>query len=613
MRSSKSAAFRHIAPLLALSVCAVSAETAPVTDDEPLPALDQLPSAELQDAAAVPIGAAPSSVSGGASQNVTINLINRLVKRGVLTKEDADDLMKLAEADAAAAKAEQEALRSAHEAETADPVGEDDVRVTYVPESVKAQMRAEIKHEVMAQAREENWAAPRAMPGWVTKYNVFGDIRVRAEGLYFPDGNDNTGAFPNFNAINTGAPFDVSGTEFSPQLNVDQDRERIRLRARVGAEVDLEDNFSAGLRLATGENNSPVSTNQSFGGANQGQGGNFSKYSIWLDRAYLKYDFLKDPDYKGDISVGRFDNPFFSSEVMWDEDLGFDGISAKGKTKLNDCVTGFYAGGAFPVFNTDLNFSSNQPEKFKSTDKWLYGGQAGIEWKINEEWSTKLALAYYQFDKIEGKESTPFTPLTSNDAGDTDNTRPSFAQKGNTYRALRNIIPNASNNNGTINQWQYFGLATPFKDLVATGRVDYDGFEPVRVTLAGEFIKNVGFNNDDVSDVAVNNRGPGDPGHFEGGDNAGILNLQVGSIAMEEFGDWNAFLGYRYVESDAVVDGFTDSDFGGGGTNMKGFSIGGNMALTRDVRLGVRWMSADEIAGPEFKCDTLQFDINAKF
>ena len=51
--------------------------------------------------------------------------------------------------------------------------------------------------------------------------------------------------------------------------------------------LDLEAITSAlskGFRVATGESNSPVSTNQSMGYAN-GQGGNFSKYAIWLDRA----------------------------------------------------------------------------------------------------------------------------------------------------------------------------------------------------------------------------------------------------------------------------------------------------------------------------------------
>jgi hypothetical protein len=69
------------------------------------------------------------------------------------------------------------------------------------------------------------------------------------------------------------------------------------------------------------------------------------------------------------------------------------------------------------------------------------------------------------------------------------------------------------------------------------------------------------------------------------------------------------------VESDAVIDGFTDSDFGGitAGTNLKGYTMSGNLALSPNVWFGIRWMSADEIAGPPLKNDVLQIDVNGRF
>ena len=72
---------------------------------------------------------------------------------------------------------------------------------------------------------------------------------------------------------------------------------------------------------------------------------------------------------------------------------------------------------------------------------------------------------------------------------------------------------------------------------------------------------------------------------------------------------------YRYVETDAVVDGFTDADFGGNltGTNLQGYILGGNLALSSRVWTTLRWMSSDSIAGPTYKNDLIQFDINAKF
>jgi hypothetical protein len=606
-----------------------SAPTAAKGETQALPEGDLLPPDSAKDGLSVPPPPAPATPS----QNVTINLINRLVKKGVLSQEDATDLIQQAENDAKIAQAQAAATQAAVAqanataqqavANTPPPPEEDGtMRVTYVPSVVKSQISAQVKDEVMAQAKAEGWAAPNLIPSWLPKFRPFADIRVRYEGDLFGDGNDDSGAFPNFNAINTGAPFNTAGNEFSPQLNVDQDRYRMRLRARFGADMILGKGFSSGVRIATGQDNSPVSTNQSMGLPYQGQGGNFSKYAIWLDRAFIKYQLGEFPNKQLTFLAGRFDNPFFqTSTIMWDDDIGFDGAAISGRYEVWRWFTPFAVGGAFPVYNTDFNYSSNQPQKFKSYDKWLYGGQLGAVFKPTKDIEITGAAAYYYFQNIEGKLSSPYTPLTQNDAGDTDASRPSFAQKGNTYMALRDIVPNASNDYGTINQWQYYGLATPFRDLVFSGRIDYKHFEPFVISIMGDWTQNLAFNQGDIDSVAVNNRGPNDTtvsdsnsvGAFAGGNTAWSIQGQVGAVAMQKFGDWNLFGGYRYVESDAVVDGFTESDFGGGGTNLKGWYIGANLALGPNVWFGGRWMSAESIAGPPFKEDVFQIDLNAKF
>lgn len=551
------------------------------------------------------------------SQNVTINLINRLVQRGALTAEDAAELINMAEQDAVIAQQQAAAAAQASVAAAPSvPVSDDDVRVTYVPETVKRQIREDIRQDVMEQARAENWANPRSFPTWVSRFKPLGDLRVRYEANLFPGGNDNTGAFPNFNSINTGAPFDIAGTLFSPQINVDEDRHRIRLRARFGMSVDLEDGFTSGIRIATGENNSPVSTNQSFGLANQGQGGNFSKYAIWLDRAFVKYE-LGDTNRNVGATIGRFESPFFATDIIWDDDLGFDGLALQSKFALAGGVTPFLNAGAFPVFNTDFNFSSNRPDKFPSDDKYLFGGQIGTDWRINKDLTVRAAVAYYHFQNVEGRLSDPFIPLTAQDAGNTDNSRPSFAQKGNTYWPLRDIIPDVTNNFGTTNQFQYFGLATSFHELAFTGRLDYSRFDPVHLALVSEIVTNLAFDSSEIDAVAVNNRGPntaaGELGSFDGGDTAWMLSLRAGRPALEKRGDWNVSVGYRYVESDAGVDGLTDSDFGGGGTNLQGYTVGGALAISPRTWVALRWLSATSIGGPTYKNDILQFDFNAKF
>jgi hypothetical protein len=386
----------------------------------------------------------------------------------------------------------------------------------------------------------------------------------------------------------------------------------------------LDDNFSVGFRFATGDNNSPVSANQSLGLANQGQGGQFSKYAIWLDRAYLKYSLRdKQRGHTFDAYFGRMENPWFYSEILWDDDLGFDGLALKGKLKFSDNFSSFITAGAFPVFSTELNFSSNRPDKFESTDKYLYAVQGGLDFNLTDKIKAKVGAAYYHFAGVEGELSTPYTPLSASDAGDTDNTRPSFAQKGNTYRPLRNIIPDATNGFGTSNQFQYFGLATPYENVALTGKVDFLHFDPIQISILGEWIKNNAFDQQAIDAVAVNNRGPiplnpdgtlGDGvGAYEGDDIAWTLGLKVGHAALEKRWAWNAGVAYRYIGSDAVIDGFNDSKFGGGGTNMEGFVVNAAVALSPRVNLGVSWFSADNIAGPPLKSDIFHVNLNAKF
>lgn len=564
------------------------------------PPLDTLPRVITPSASAAPT---PTS-------NATVNLLRLMVAKKLLTQEEADGLIQQAQAEAAQAQA-------AIEEDAAFHGSPDDVRVTYIPENVKHQMQEDIKRDVLAQAKTENWAAVDGAADWTDSLKWFGDVRFRFRSDFFPEGNDNTGAFPNFNAINTGSPFDISGTLFSPQYNVDQNRSRFQVRARLGIEAMLGDGWSSGISFGTGESNTPVTQNQGLGLANQGQGGNFSKLGMWIDRAFIRYECGSELADNGSIYFGRFNNPWFASDMMWDDDLGFDGIALKGRKVVTDFLSVWGTAGAFPIFNTDYNFATNQPAKFKSTDKYLYAAQLGIDIKLDDKISLKVGGAYYNFEDIEGKLSTPYIPLTPQDAGDTDNTRPSFAQKGNTYRPLRNIIPSVVNNFGTSYQYQYFGLASKFADAALTARLDIDVWEPYRLSFFGEYIKNTAWNQDDVGAVAVNNRGAnpvlGQIGSYEGGDTAWMLKTEFGKSKFEKAGDWAAWFEYRYVESDAMPDAFTDNDFGGGGTNFEGFGLGAHVALSPKVKLGARWMSTNQIAGPPLKIDIFMLDISAKF
>ena len=578
----------------------------------------------------------PAAPAPAPSPNAMVNLVNLLVAQHVITKGAGDALITQAEQEADSARAQIAATQATTErlltaqqsaptiaaAPSTAPTSED-VQVSYVPEVVKNQIRDEVTQDVLKQDRDErlaDTAAANAVPDWVKRYRVAGDFRLRYEGDFYPHGNS-VGSFTNFNAINTGSPISIAalaGNQF-PQYNVDQERDRFRLRARIGAEIDLGQNFTAGMRVGTGADNSPVTENQTLGAANSGQGGNFSKYAIWLDRGFLKYELSGQPNLNLSLTFGRFDNPFFHTSMLFSDDLGFDGAVVQAKYKINDGLTPFFIAGGFPVFNTDLNFSSTQSAKFSSEDKYLVAAQAGTNWAINKDFNLKVGAAYYNFIGVDGRVSDPLT----SDAlpGNTDDSRPAFAQNGNTYIALRDYEdPTDPLHSGTS---QYFGLATPFHELALTAQLDYSGFDPFHLWLTGEFVKNLAFDRNAILNNGspdapgpVNNlSNPTDSSSFDGGDIGWNVKLNAGKVSLEKLWDWNLSLAYRYVQSDATVDGFTDSDFGGAlaGTNLKGYVIGGNLALSPRVWASLRWMSAEAIAGPPYKNDLIQVDLNAKF
>jgi hypothetical protein len=566
------------------------------------------------------------------SPNATVNLLNLMVKRKLLSEDEAQSLIKQAEDETyvsrqaskdASSKADEAAKAATAAAAAANPPGTR--HVTYVPEIVKRQLREDIKKEVMAKAEKENWASPGKYPEWAQRIRFYGDVRARYAGSFFPTGNNPL--LENFNAINTGSPYNLSEINGigAPTYNTYQNRNQVRLRARLGMDADLTNGFAAGLRIATGESNSPVSTNQTLGGG----GSNFSKYSIWLDRAFLKYQL---PNQDVVAQVGRFDNPFWSpTDLVWYRELGFDGFAVQAKQEVLPDITAFGVVGAFPIFNTDFNAGINNEtqltSKFPSHDKWMFGAQGGFAMRFDPVSEFRFGVAYYNFENVQGQGSDPCVIQGSSDGCSSDLSRPLFAQKGNTYMTLRNIVSGIWNNLGAEDQFQYFGLVQKYRPVVASASLDLGEFHPFHIVLDGEFVWNSAFNRaltggstavlpTNVAGVMVNNRAgtaDGSYGPFNGGDIGWMARVTVGNREIKHFADWNFHVGYKYLESDATLDAFADSDFGLGGTNLKGYFLGGNVGLSDNVWASLRWLSANNIAGSPYAVDVLLVDLNAKF
>ena len=536
------------------------------------------------------------------SENATINLIRLLVEQGILKQDKADAL--IAQAQNEAAQAKQAATSTAVAAGPVAAPG--DVRVQYVPAAVRDQIRDQVKAEVMATAKQENWAAPNTFPDWASRISFDGDIRLRDESRYYSGSNSNE--IVDFAKLNNNGPYDVnpnSSTSLPPLLNTREDRtNQFRLRARLGMKAVISPEWTAGIRIGTGSDNNPVSTTQNLGGG-------FAKKDIWLDQGYLNWK----PTDELTLTGGRFANPFMSTDMLYSNDLNFDGVAAIFDHKLNRDWGVFGTVGAFPVDYTNDTTTSNGFDKEESDNKWLYGAQLGAKWAINSNNRLKGALAYYRFDDIQGQRSSPCAPWAGAPGCDTDGTRAAFMQKGNSVFLLRDITPNPANPT-TTPQPQFVGLASEFNLLDLNLVWDADLPEDFKLRSQGNYIHNLGYDEGDMRKRSegqiVNNLNSN--GEIESGANAWMVQFTLGNaLDLKKQGDWNLFAGYKYIQPDALPDGFNDSSFHLGGTNAKGYFLGGNYGLAKNVYATGRWLSTEAVYGAPFDIDVLQLEINTRF
>ena len=502
-----------------------------------------------------------------------------------MSKAKAEELLRQATQDAAKAR-EKDAIAEAEKAQ-ANPqdvgvekaIDEKMMRVQYVPDIVKKEIKDEIKKDVMAKL---NYKAGERLgvPDWIDRLQWEGDLRLRYQGDRFAEGNPSADIY---NAANFNSP---------NQTNTTEDQDRMRIRARLGVKVKVNDWMTAGVGLTTGSATDPISPNQT-------QGANSAKYNFGLDRAYLKAEVKPWLNLVG----GRFANPWLSTDLVWDPDLAFDGVAASFTPKVTESWSSFLTLGAFPLEQTEvrpLNNLGGANDQNKAKSKWMYGSQVGIKWTSPNLSTVKLGLALYDFSHVEGIKNTV-------DAINAyDGTAPAFRTKGNSYY---NISYNPAND-----FTDKYGLASKFRTLNLTGQVDIATFSPVHVILTGDYVRNIGF---DAQEIAIRT-GAAAPNKEVNGYQ---VKLAVGMPNTYKQNDWQAFAGYKYLEADAVMDAYTDSDFHLGGTNAKGWLVGASYGIDKNAWLTARWYSADEIT-PRLNgngvisplgIDVLMLDLNAKF
>jgi hypothetical protein len=486
-------------------------------------------------------------------RQTTLNLIQTLVQSGILTQEKADALIA-------------EAKRSATQAVAAPSADKKVVRVPYVPQTVRNEIKEELRQEVMTQAKAEGWAAPNTVPSWIEGTRWESDVRLRYQYDRFDKNNF--------------SPLQLSVAEDPITVgNSQKDNARWRARLRFGMEKDMGDMTTIGFRVATGSLTDPLSTNQTMGNS-------FDRYSLGVDKAFIKLQ----PSSWLALTSGRMANPFVATELVWHPDLNFDGVAAALKPQFVESLSGFVTAGAFPVMKLDPSPTSS------AQSKWLYGYQTGLQWKPGHTTIT-AAVALYDYRHVEGT-ANPADSYTTN-PGPYDQTVPQFRQKGNSLFQI-NIPQVGANGAGSL-----FGLASKFHELDFTAAVDVADLDPVHVILTGDYVKNTGFDRAEILSRTGRDIEPHTRGY--------MAKLSVGMPVIAKRGEWQVYGAYKYLQRDAVLDAFTDSDFRLGGTDAKGHIIGGSYGIDKNTWLTLKWLSADPIDGPPLSVDTLQLELNARF
>jgi len=522
----------------------------------------------------------------------TMDIVNMLIIEGVISEQKAQEMLQSITADKVQDKIK--ADKNNHLNET--PLDAKVVRVPYVPKYIQNQIRDEVRlglredvaGDVIGQAKHERWGVPDAFPAWVNKIKFKGDFRLRYQADLFADGNgDPQNIYLNAQAVN-----DVGAIEADPSFfhNVTEDRHRLRARLRLAMDAKITEGTMVGMRISTGNLNDPVSTNQSLGNS-------FEPYQLVLDRAFIKMESeVKDHTFIG----GRMPNPYISTDLLWDKDLNFDGLVYKYRPLQSDDMfeedrvfDAFLTVGAFPLEEVELS----------SDDKWLFGLQSGFNWAFNNQNKLDIVLSYYDYSNIEGERNEPESNLL-------DYTAPELLATGNTLHNISNSVANPNN--------VLLGLAADYNIVDLLIKYKFSNFSPVNVILTMNYVENIGYDQDEVLARAG---GAGLLGIYYAADeeagaekNTGYqFKVDVGWPTLNQRGNWRASLAFKYLERDAVLDVYTDSDFRGGGTDVQGYILQGDYAFDNNTWFSLKLISADEIDGPPFGQDTIQFDLSANF
>lgn len=178
-------------------------------------------------------------------------------------------------------------------------------------------------------------------------------------------------------------------TEFDRDRDSQPNRDRYRVRGRLGATYEVNDEIKVGTRLVTHEPGSdPNSTHVTLGG-----GRGFGHVDADLDRVWARYE----PDWLENsfLQVGKFGHPFKMNpvygELVWDEDVQPEGGAIGYSFKdLGEVLT-----------SVDLKLVEYIAIEQNALDEGtMFGTETVFNFKWSDEVSSFVSGAYYNWANV---------------------------------------------------------------------------------------------------------------------------------------------------------------------------------------------------------------------
>jgi hypothetical protein len=334
------------------------------------------------------------------------------------------------------------------------------------------------------------------------------------------------------------------------------DRNRYRMRFRLGVTASMWDNMEVGLRLATGN---PATANGTLVGgapitANQDLNSLESRKFLWVDAAYAKWNAIQSPNGSFSAMLGKFDNPFLLSNMVWDYDIVPEGAAITYSLTPFEKHT-LRGAAAFIALDEINQRSAAIPGLNPSSDPYIYGAQLIEESKWTPKIETSIGIAAFN---VGNKQS--LVGLTE-----------PYLNSGNTR------VPLAGLPAGVTGPLKY-DMNPIVGTASATYKLDSMPFYPDKfpIKVSGEYM--------------VNPAAPDNNTGWRAG-------LTLGKAGKKK--GWEINYRYQFLEADSWFDAMTDDDNGAfystgnkqlantgkgngwfGGTNVKGHLIQGTYNFT---------------------------------